>query len=188
MFTGIITNLGKIKSKTKHSLSITSERKFIEKINKGDSISVNGICLTVTKTRRDYFVIDFMKETANKTNIIYLKINDLVNLELPATPNSFLSGHIVLGHIDNIGVLKEITKAKILKFTVSKSVSKYLVTKGSITINGISLTVIEAKSNYFTVGIIPHTWENTMLHALKLGDLVNIEVDILAKYIERLIR
>lgn len=183
MFTGIITNLGKVKARTKDTLSVVSGKKLL----KGDSISVDGICLTVIKTGKDYFVVNFIEETANKTNIKYLQAGDLVNLELPVTPNSFLSGHIVQGHVDGLGRLVEI-KTGILRVVVPVKLSKYIVEKGSISINGISLTVIKTGNNFFTVGIIPYTWENTMLHTLNPGDLVNIEVDILAKYIERLVR
>ncbi len=183
MFTGIITNLGKVKNITKDTFTVACGREM----QKGDSIAVDGICLTVVKTGKDYFMIDFMQETASKTNIKYLEVGDLVNLELPATPETFLSGHIVSGHVDGLGKLVE-TGTGILKFIVPVKLSKYIVEKGSVAINGISLTVIETGKNFFTVGIIPHTWENTMLHTLKTGDFVNIEVDILAKYLERLIR
>lgn len=191
MFTGIITHLGKIKNKTKNTLVIEVEKNFSAKLSIGLSVSIDGVCLTVVNFGKDYFKIDFMEETAAKTNIKYLKIGDLVNLEFPATPSTYLSGHIVQGHVDGIGKIKDLRlkiKDKIIKISISDLLSKYIVSKGSITVNGISLTVINAGKDFFTVGIIPHTLENTMLKNIKDGDFVNIEVDILAKYMERLMQ
>lgn len=188
MFTGIITDLGKVKEKTKNSLVIEVEKDFSAKLSIGLSISINGICLTVVDIDSDNFKIDFMKETEEKTNIKYLKIGDLVNLELPATPNAYLSGHIVQGHVDGVGKVKNQKskgKSRTLKIGILSRLTKYIVSKGSITVNGISLTVIDVGSDFFTVGIIPHTFENTMLKNIKEGDFVNIEVDILGKYLER---
>lgn len=191
MFTGIITHLGKIAKKTPQTLTILANRQFLSKIEKGISVSINGICLTVVNTDKQYFQIDFMPETENRTNIKYLEPNDLVNLELPATPTSFLSGHIVQGHIDETSKLLSITlsgNSKILKFSTSSVLTRYMVEKGSITINGVSLTLIKVGKKYFTVGIIPFTWEKTMFHTLKTADYVNIETDILAKYIKKLLK
>jgi riboflavin synthase len=191
MFTGIITNLGKVTSKSKNKLIIKTDRVFIGKLSKGTSIAIDGICLTIVDLRENSFSIDFMPETEEKTNIKYLKTSDLVNLELPATAKSFLSGHIVQGHIDGVAKLETITKESnsyILKFSIPKNLSKYIVEKGSMAVNGISLTVIDIGNKFFTVGIIPHTWDKTMLHTIKLNDYVNIEVDILAKYLEKLIK
>ncbi len=191
MFTGIITNLGKVTSKSKNKLIIKTDQVFIGKLSKGTSIAIDGICLTVVDLMKNSFSIDFMPETEEKTNIKYLKISDLVNLELPATADSFLSGHIVQGHVDEVAKLETITEegnSYILKFSIPKDLSKYIVEKGSIAVNGISLTVIDIGDNFFTVGIIPHTWNKTMLHTIKSGNYVNIEVDILAKYLEKLIK
>lgn len=191
MFTGIITDLGRVLNKTKTSLIIKTDKNFLAQIEKGRSVAIDGICLTVVIYNKNFFEVNIMPETANRTNIQYLERGCLVNLELPATANSFLSGHIVQGHIDGTGRLQGITKknnSHILKFSISNSLSKYVVEKGSIAVNGISLTVIEAARNYFTVGIIPHTWTKTMLHTIKVGDFVNVEVDILAKYVEKLLK
>lgn len=190
MFTGIITHLGRISEKTNNLLTIEVSPDFLAKITKGTSVSVNGICLTVIGTGKDSFKADFIPETAKKTNIKYLQPDNLVNLELPATPITFLSGHIVQGHIDSVTKLISITKAGnsyILKFSIPAKLARYIIEKGSIAINGISLTIIEVNKKYFSVGIIPYTWDSTMLKKIKPGDFVNIEVDILAKYIERLI-
>lgn len=191
MFTGIITHLGELRKVNNSAYTISSDRSFLVKLAKGESVSINGICLTVVDKSKDSFSVDCIPETKLKTNIKYLKVGNIVNLELPATANSFLSGHIVQGHIDGIDKLKSIKKqgnSHILKFSISKGLSKYIVNKGSITVNGISLTVIEISKDFFTVGVIPHTWIKTMLHTIKLGDYVNIEVDILAKYLEKLMK
>ena len=189
MFTGIITHLGVVKDKSTSDLIIATDAQLVKKVTHGASVAVNGICLTVVAFDKKTFTINFMPETARKTSIQYFKKQDLVNLELPATPETFLAGHIVQGHVDAVGkILKIIDEGNSRIVTVSfpNKLSKYIVEKGSITMNGISLTVISAKENQFTVGIIPHTWEHTMLHTGEIGDAVNLEVDILAKYIEKL--
>lgn len=191
MFTGIITNLGEITNIKKATLTAKTNKDFTGKLSIGDSVSLDGVCLTVVDLAKNSFKIDVMPETRQKTNLGEVRIGDLVNLELPVTAESFLSGHIVQGHIDGTGRLKRIERKKdshILKISIPKGFSKYIVKKGSVAVNGISLTVIEAGKDFFTVGIIPRTWSNTMLYTLNLGDLVNVEVDILAKYLERLIK
>lgn len=190
VFTGIITHVGSIVEKTSKTLTVQSHKKLIKKLKNGTSIAVNGICLTVVGLKNNTFTIDFMPETSNKTNIQYYQKGTLVNLELPATSETFLAGHIVQGHIDGVGRITDITKkgnSRIFTFSIPKSIEKYIVDKGSIALNGISLTVINVENDKFIVGIIPHTWDKTMLHAAKIGDFVNIEVDILAKYVEKLI-
>lgn len=191
MFTGIVTNFGKIIAKSKGKLRIQAEKGLIKKLTPGTSIAVDGICLTVVGSSGDELEIDYIPETENKTNIKYLDAGDLVNLELPSTGSSFLSGHIVLGHIDGVAKLSKIESkgnSRILTLSIPKHMGKYILKKGSIALNGISLTVIDTGDNFFTVGIIPYTWEKTMLHTIKLGDYVNIEVDILAKYVEKLLK
>lgn len=191
MFTGIITNLGKVLSKTDKILQIKAEQSFLVKTEKGTSISINGICLTTVEVYKDYFIVDFIPETENRTNIKYLQKNTLVNLELPVTPITLLSGHILQGHIDGISKLLEIQisgNSRILKLSATTSLTKYIVEKGSIAINGISLTVIKIQEDFFTVSIIPYTWDNTMFRTIKIGDFLNIEVDILAKYVEKLLK
>ncbi len=189
MFTGIITNLGAVIQKKQSKLTIKADKSLLKKIENGTSISVDGICLTAVEINEESFVIDFMPETHELTNIKYLVDGDIVNLELPATPATFLSGHILQGHVDGVGRLEELTEegnSRILKFSIPKSLSKYIVEKGSIGVNGISLTVIDVANEIFTVGIIPYTWDNTMLSGLIRGSAVNIEVDVLAKYLEKL--
>ncbi len=192
MFTGIITHVGTVFSKTETGLVLKADKDLLKRLEKGTSVAVDGICLTVVAPRRkNSFEVEVMPETAKKTNLHYLRPGDLVNLELPATANSLLSGHIVQGHIDGTAKLRSILRegnSRILKFFIPSFLSRYIVEKGSVAVNGISLTVMEAKKNYFTVGIIPHTWANTMLHTIKAGDVVNVEVDILAKYVEKLLK
>lgn len=189
MFTGIITNLGKISEIKDKKLQIEVDKRLLDRAKVGDSISVDGICLTINRMSGKSFSVEFMPETEKRTNLRYLKTEDMVNLELPATPGSFLSGHIVQGHVDGLARLEDIKtegNSRVIKFSIPGNLSKYLVEKGSVTVNGISLTIMEAGNNQFGVGIIPYTWENTMLKNLKKGDFVNLEVDILAKYLERL--
>lgn len=190
MFTGIISHLGKVIDKTGTSLTIETDIELLNKLNSGMSIALNGTCLTIVAFNNNSFSIDFMPETAKITNIRYLQKEALVNLELPATPNSFLTGHIVQGHIDTVGKILNIEESgnsKLFTFSIPKNISRYIVKKGSIAVNGISLTVIEITDNSFTVGIIPYTWEKTMLHAANVDDYVNLEVDVFAKYLEKLI-
>ena len=190
MFTGIITHTGTVADKTRNTLAIRAGRDVLRVLKKGGSIAVDGTCLTVTAKNANSFSTDVMAETLKRTNLSSLTAKCVVNLELPATPKTFLSGHIVQGHVDAVGIVKEIKKDGnqfTLSISVPKRISRYIVPKGSITINGVSLTVIETRATGFTVGIIPHTWKSTMFHTLALKSPVNIEVDVLAKYVERLI-
>ncbi len=190
MFTGIITHTGTISRASELNIAIRTRRGILGKLDRGTSISVDGACLTVVSKEKDSFTADIMLETARRTTLSSLRRGTKVNLELPSTPSSLLSGHIVQGHIDGIGTLKQIRirgTDRILSITIPRTISQYVVEKGSIAINGISLTVIEARYSYFTVGIIPHTWETTMLREITPGSHVHIEVDVLAKYIEKLI-
>ncbi len=191
MFTGIITHTGKVADIFRSEIKIRTSNSLMRKLDTGTSISVNGICLTVTEKKNDSFTADVMPETRVRTNVRYLKRGKLVNLELPTTPNSFLSGHLVQGHIDGTVRLEHIIKketSRILKFSLPPMLSKYVVEKGSIAVDGIALTVVEAKRSYFRVGIIPHTWHTTAIHELRVSDAANIEVDSIAKYVEKLMQ
>ncbi len=191
MFTGIITHAGKVADISRSEIKIRASDSLVRKLNRGASISVNGACLTVAVKDGNSFTADVMPETRVRTNLRYLKRGKLVNLELPATPNTFLSGHLVQGHIDGTARLEHIVKkgtGRILKFSFPPTLSKYVVEKGSIAVDGIALTVVEAKRNYFSVGIIPHTWTTTAMHTICIGDATNIEVDIIAKYVEKLMQ
>ena len=187
MFTGIITHTGKVRKASGNKLVIESD--LAGRLMVGDSISVSGICLTVTESHENSFSVDFIQETNDKTNIGSLKENDLVNLELPATPSSLLSGHIVQGHVDTTAKVKEIINEgnqKTFAFELRDNLSKYMVDKGSVTINGVSLTLINVANKEFSVGIIPHTYKTTSFSNLRIDDSVNIEVDVIAKYVEKL--
>lgn len=191
MFTGIITHTGTVAQKTRTTIRVRLGRDIVRALKKGGSIAVDGACLTVTAKTVDSFSADVMPETFKRTNFGTHENGDLVNLELPATPQTFLSGHIVQGHVDAMGIVKEIKKDGnqfTLSISVPRKLSRYIAPKGSITVNGVSLTVIEARPGSFSVGIIPHTWKSTMFHTLRPKKRVNIEVDVLAKYIEQCVR
>lgn len=169
---------------------ISADRDLLSNVSLGMSVAVDGICLTVVAFDGLAFTIDFMPETAAKTNIQGLKKGSVVNLELPATSQTFLAGHIVQGHVDAVGSIKSIVEegnSRIFTISIPAAIEKYIVEKGSITINGISLTVIDVTKGSLKVGIIPHTWDQTMLHTARKGDTVNIEVDVFAKYVEKLL-
>lgn len=191
MFTGIITHLGKLTEKNNTKYTFSAPKTLCNSISKGTSISVNGVCLTVfNKTGNASFSVEIMPETARKTMLKSLKTDGFVNLELPLTSKSFISGHLVSGHVDGVGLIKKIIKegnSKLFTIQFPDKLDKYIVKKGSISVNGISLTVINVQKYYFTVGIIPYTEKHTMLHTANIGNEVNLEVDIIAKYLEKLI-
>lgn len=192
MFTGIIEELGIIKSIEKLSNGaklIIECSKILSDIHVGDSICVNGVCQTVAEFDKYSFSAMLSDETLNITNFSYAKTGDKVNLERALALNTRLGGHIVSGHIDNIGKITNIKKLSDfynLTFEIPDTSKKYIVYKGSIAINGISLTIAKVEENTFTVAIIPHTYQNTSLKYLNKNDYVNLETDILAKYIENL--
>ena len=189
MFTGIISHIGKVKSFQNNQLLVKADRSLIKQVKNGDSVAVNGVCLTVIDKRADLFQVEVMPETLKRTALGGLKSGDIVNLELAMKAADRFAGHIVQGHIDGVATVKSIKQkgnSHIFTFEVPKQLGRYIVEKGSIAVNGISLTVIDASNKTFTVGIIPYTWRHTMLSSAKVGDRVNIEVDILAKYLEKL--
>lgn len=191
MFTGIINHLGRFAGQTKGKFIFEIPSDLLNQLNIGSSIAIDGVCLTVRKKDDIKIYVDVMPETLKKTILGKLRPKSLVNLELPVTAKTLLAGHIVQGHIDGISQLKKITKkgnSRILKFSIPQTINKYVVEKGSIAVNGISLTVIEVGKDQFSVGIIPFTWNESMFNTIRTGDFVNIEVDILAKYLERLIK
>ena len=177
MFTGIVEEIGKIKSFNGEKLVVEC-KKVLENTQLGDSIAIDGCCQTVVDLTSNTFSTDVSPETLRI--IKGFKAGELVNLERALTPQSRMGGHIVQGHID--GVAKYLGK---MRFEVPKELDKYIVYKGSITINGVSLTVAQNEKNTFAVAIIPHTLENTNLKTLKTGDFVNIETDIVGRYVEK---
>ncbi|MCU0653040.1 MAG: riboflavin synthase [Candidatus Pacebacteria bacterium] len=189
MFTGIIKDTGRVQDISEDCLVIRTESNLLGRLWLGASVAIDGICLTVTGLNQASFSVQIMPETIRRTNLRHLQGGDQVNLELPATPESFLAGHIVQGHIDGTARVMEIVadgNSHRLKFEVAPSLARYIVSKGSIAVNGVSLTVIDGGESYFTVGVVPHTWISTMFHRLKIGDFANIEVDVLAKYVEKI--
>lgn len=194
MFTGIIEELGKIKDfkpLSDGAVLVVECKNVLSDIKIGDSICVNGVCQTVTNFDEKSFCVMLSEETLRVTNFSDIKQGDYVNLERALALNSSLGGHIVSGHIDCTGKLISIERLSDfynLEFEIPQESSKYLVYKGSVAINGISLTVAKVNENHFSVAIIPHTYENTVLKYLKSGDGVNIETDIFARYVEKLLR
>ena len=191
MFTGIVEETGIIKLINTDSGNITIEcKKVLKDTITGDSIMINGVCTTVTEMTEKSFSVRISPETLNITNFSNLKQGDIVNLERALTLNSRLGGHIVSGHTDCTGKLLSIEKLNEfydLTFEIPTSSKKYIVYKGSITIDGISLTIADIKNDIVKVALIPHTFENTNLKTLKTGNSVNIETDILAKYVEKML-
>lgn len=177
MFTGIVEEIGKIKSFNGEKLVVEC-KKVLENTQLGDSIAIDGCCQTVVDLTSNTFSTDVSPETLRI--IKGFKAGELVNLERALTPQSRMGGHIVQGHID--GVAKYLGN---MRFEVPKELDKYIVYKGSITINGVSLTIAQNERNTFAVAIIPHTLENTNLKTLKTGDFVNIETDIVGRYVEK---
>lgn len=193
MFTGIIEEIGKVKAIVRHANSIkltVAVEKILDDIHVGDSICTNGVCLTVTTFDNGSYTADVMPETMNRTNFKDLRINDLVNCERAMPANGRFGGHIVSGHIDGTGVISKMTKddkAIRIKIDTTPEILKYIVEKGSITIDGISLTVTEVSSFDFGVSIIEHTQDSTTLTKKKVGETVNLENDIVGKYIEKFV-
>lgn len=187
MFTGIIEETGKIL--TINSSQITVECVLVlENTKIGDSIAVNGICLTVTSLSTNSFTADISPETCKITSLHNLSQGSIVNLERAMKCDGRFGGHIVSGHIDGLAKcvgIKILGDFYEIKFELPAELAKYVIKKGSITIDGISLTVAEIDGKIVTIAIIPHTYENTNLQKLKIGANVNIEVDILAKYVEK---
>ncbi|NMM64212.1 riboflavin synthase [Clostridium sp. P21] len=193
MFTGIIEEVGRVLniSKGLNSAQINIEaKKVIEDVKLGDSIAVNGICLTVTSFKQNNFTVDVMPETMRRSSLNSLKKGSLVNLERALALGERLGGHIVSGHIDCTGKIVSIKNEDIATWVtveVPDDTLKYIVLKGSVTIDGISLTVAELKEKSFSVSLIPHTKGETTLYEKSVGEEVNIECDLIGKYVERLI-
>lgn len=197
MFTGIVEEIGKVKNVQRGAKSITfciEASKVLEDTKIGDSICTNGVCLTVTDISpaaegKGWFKADVMPETIRKTSMAQLQTGSKVNLERALTLNTRLGGHIVSGHVDGIGhiVKKEQDDIAIwLWIECDANLMRYIIPKGSVTLQGASLTVAKVEATRFAVSLIPHTQEKTTLHASVVGDVVNIETDIIAKYVEKL--
>lgn len=191
MFTGIVEEIGIIKGFTKRSRGadiVVQCQKVLKDTVLGDSIAINGCCQTVVTLDENSFSANVSDETLNISTLGSFKSGDKVNLERALTPISRMGGHIVQGHVDCTGKFLRFEKLADfynLIFEIPHNESKYVVYKGSIAVNGVSLTVAEINDNIFKTAIIPYTYENTTLHTLKSGDIVNIETDILGKYVEK---
>ena len=191
MFNGIIFNTGKVKKKYIDSsgliLTINSKININSKKEIGSSICCAGVCLTLTKYKNNNLSFYISKETIKRSNLSMLKINDIVNLEKPIKFGDRISGHFIQGHVDTMARVKKIKlsgKSWYIDFSLEKKFKKYLINKGSIAVNGISLTIAKVKQNVFQVAVIPHTLKLTNLIKLQEKDLANIEFDILLKYIK----
>ena len=193
MFTGLIEETGTLQNLNRGSASCVLTvgcREVLENTKIGDSIAVNGVCLTVTSLGSNYFTADAMPETLNRSSLGELRTGSLVNLERAMPADGRFGGHIVSGHIDGTGTIEQIqTDANAVWYTVSApaQILRYIVEKGSITIDGISLTVAYVDEKVFKVSIIPHTQKVTALHEKRIGSIVNLECDIIGKYVEKLL-
>lgn len=190
MFTGIIEEVGFIRSKTDGGLVISSTN-INRKLSKGDSVDVNGICLTVIAFDATSFAVDVMEETIARTNLKYLKPGDPLNLELALTMQKPLGGHLVEGHVDGTGEILSIDhrpESNVMIIATPQHIMEYVVEKGFIALDGISLTVTSRNADSFDVSIVNFTWLNTRLNSLNIGDRVNLEIDILAKYVKQFLK
>jgi riboflavin synthase len=193
MFTGIIEEIGLIEKIAQISggvsLTIKAE-KIMKDISVNDSVCVDGVCLTVTRLQKNSFSVDAVGVTLEKTTFNKIKEHTFVNLERSLRLNDRLGGHLVQGHVNAIGSISEIKKLGenyLVKIKIPDELKKYLIREGSIAINGISLTIADVIGNEISLSIIPHTWQNTDLKNEKINDEVNVEIDILARYVEKLL-
>jgi len=193
LFTGLVEELGTIKAINNgpaSSLLKIQARFVLEDVKLGDSIAINGVCLTVVKFTSSDFDVQIMEETLTKTNLKDLKTGDKVNLERALRMGDRLGGHLVSGHIDEVGKISEQTKhdiAIVTRITAPSNFLDYLIPKGSVAIDGISLTVIDVNANDFTISLIPHTMALTTLGIKGVGDIVNLESDMLGKYVKKFV-
>ena len=192
MFTGIVEGIGTVNkiskiTKNRSAIEMTIDLgKQVKGLKIGQSVALNGVCLTATKLSKSNCIFEMIEETTKKTDLGNLKVGGVVNIERSLKVGDRLEGHFVLGHVDGVAIIKKILKKPKevqVYFEVPKNLAKYIVKKGSITIDGISLTVVDIKKTLAYVSLIPHTIEITNFHTKKVGDKVNIETDILGKYI-----
>ena len=188
MFTGIVEEIGRVASAPAGNLVIAASQ-VLKRMQLGGSIAVNGVCLTVTAFHSQSFSADIMPETLNRTNLGQLRIGDRVNLERPLALGGELGGHLVQGHVEDTGRIASLTsegESVLIRFEASPEVMRFIVPKGFIAVDGVSLTVASRDTNSFWVSIVDYTRQHTTLGNKKVGDMVNLEVDIIAKYVERL--
>ncbi len=192
MFTGIIEELGTVTARDNlpDAARLTVRAAVADDAGIGDSIAVNGVCLTVVSTGGGGFTADVMRETLDRSSLGALRPGDRVNLERPVSPSGRLGGHIVQGHVDGVGTIlgREVTPHwELVRIGLPEALARYLVVKGSVTVDGVSLTVVDVGATTFSVSLIPTTLALTTLGHKDRGDPVNLEVDIIAKYVERLL-
>jgi riboflavin synthase len=195
MFTGIIEEVGtvsQVKPLASGARKITVKcRKILGDLKIGDSLAVNGVCLTIVGKNGDQIAVEAVEETVKKTMIGALSAGNPVNLERSVRLSDRLGGHLVQGHVDTTGKVVSIQKlpmSRVYGIRVPRALTKYLIPVGSVSVNGVSLTVAEKMADSFKVAIIPHTFENTNFKSLRVGDFVNIEIDMIAKYVESLLK
>ncbi|WP_292948326.1 riboflavin synthase [Olleya sp. UBA1516] len=191
MFTGIIETLGTVKQLTtvKDNLDITIESTITNQLKIDQSVAHNGVCLTVVEINDDQYKVTAIKETLDKTNIGDLQINDIVNIERAMKLGDRLDGHIVQGHVDQTALCieaKETNGSWLYTFKYDQELNNITIEKGSITVNGVSLTVVNSQKNSFSVAIIPYTYEHTNFKQFKIGTKINLEFDVIGKYVKRL--
>ena len=192
MFTGIIKEIGTVKSIVRGSVYklVIEAAEVSGGVQIGDSVAVNGVCLTVTAINNSDLSFDAVSETISRSSLSELKYGGKVNLEPALRVGDMLGGHIVQGHIDGIGTVKKISSAAydaVIEISAPSSIMHQIVEKGSVALDGVSLTVAKCSESGFSVAVIPHTLQNTVLHERKAGDKINIETDILGKYVEKLL-
>jgi riboflavin synthase len=192
LFTGIVQSLGTVSEldRSSEGVGLHVRTSLAQELREGDSIAVNGVCLTATAVRSDSFAAEVMNETLARTSLSSADAGTEVNLELPLRASDRLGGHVVQGHVDGVGTVEAITEdgfARRIEISAAAEVLRYVVGKGSIAVDGVSLTVAELGERSFTVSLIPETLERTNLGGVTQGTLVNLEVDVLAKYVERLV-
>ncbi len=193
MFTGLIADLGRLTASQRDADGATLQisTTLAGQLAEGDSIAVNGVCLTATSVREDGFGAQAMLETLRRSSLERLRPGSLVNLELPLRADGRLGGHIVQGHVDGMGTvagMREEGFARVVEVELEQALGRYLVEKGSVAVDGVSLTVSEVRDDGFSVSLIPETLARTNLGEAQVGDRVNIETDILAKHVERLLK
>ena len=191
MFTGIIETLGRVEKieKDRENINLTIQTNITHELKIDQSIAHNGVCLTVVAISGKNYVVTPIKETLDKTNLGHLSENDLLNIERAMKLGDRLDGHIVQGHVDQVGQCtqaKETGGSWLYTFTYDPAMKNITIEKGSITINGVSLTVIDSGISVFSVAIIPYTFENTNFHEFQVGTLVNLEFDVVGKYIAKM--
>lgn len=190
MFTGIIEEVGRVASAQSNSLTISASQALCG-MEAGGSIAVNGVCLTITSFNTNSLSVDIMPETLMRTNLGLLCVGDEVNLERPLALGGYLGGHLVQGHVDDTGRVTAINReggAMLIRFEAPPQVMDYMVDKGFIAVDGVSLTVVTKDTSSFQVAIVDYTRRHTTLGSRQVGDLVNLEVDVIAKYVEQLSR